>query len=52
MVNVRFMGLVTKNSRISVEIKGADDVLGGGLIKGQVYLVAGGPGSGKTIFGK
>ncbi len=46
------MGAISKNDRISVGIKGADEILRGGLLKGQVYLVAGGPGSGKTIFGE
>jgi len=45
------MRTILKNDRVSVGIKGADEILGGGLLKGQVYLVCGGPGTGKTIFG-
>lgn len=32
-------------------VRRLDDILGGGLLVGAVYLVAGVPGSGKTIFG-
>jgi circadian clock protein KaiC len=37
--------------RVSTGIKGLDEVLGGGLLAGQAYLVRGGPGMGKTTFG-
>lgn len=37
--------------RLSTAIPGLDDVLGGGLFRGDVYLVAGEPGTGKTTLG-
>jgi circadian clock protein KaiC len=37
--------------RLSSGVRGLDEVLGGGLIPGQTYLVKGGPGAGKTILG-
>lgn len=37
--------------RVSTGISGLDEVLQGGLIAGQNYLVRGGPGSGKTTLG-
>ncbi len=37
--------------KIRTGIPGFDDVLNGGIERGWVYLVKGGPGSGKTIFG-
>ena len=41
----------TKQARlVSTGISGLDDVLGGGLIPDQVYLVEGSPGSGKTTL--
>ena len=36
--------------RISTGITGLDDILGGGLPSGQMYLVEGNPGSGKTTL--
>ncbi len=36
--------------RLNTGIDGLDEVLHGGLIKGQGYLVRGGPGTGKTTF--
>ncbi len=36
--------------KINTGIQGLDDMLGGGLIEGRPYLVAGGPGVGKTIL--
>lgn len=36
--------------RISAGIKGLDEMLKGGLPKGRVILLCGGPGTGKTIF--
>ncbi|MGE5603712.1 MAG: ATPase domain-containing protein [Nitrososphaerales archaeon] len=41
----------TKAARLSTGIPGLDEILLGGLIPGQAYLVRGGPGSGKTILG-
>ncbi|WP_245239853.1 RAD55 family ATPase [Methylobacterium variabile] len=37
--------------RVPTGIAGLDDILGGGLFRGGVYIVQGTPGSGKTIFG-
>lgn len=37
--------------KIPTGIPGLDEMLEGGLIKGRPYLVCGGPGAGKTIFG-
>ncbi len=37
--------------KIPTGIPGLDEILNGGLEKGWSYLVKGGPGSGKTIFG-
>lgn len=36
--------------KIKTGIAGLDDMLGGGLIEGRPYLIAGGPGAGKTIL--
>ena len=36
---------------ISSGIAGLDDILGGGLIAGRLYLVEGTPGAGKTTLG-
>lgn len=38
-------------SRLSTGIAGLDEVLRGGLIPGQAYLLRGGPGTGKTTLG-
>lgn len=40
-----------QRDRISTGVAGLDDVLDGGLIRGQNTLVRGPPGAGKTIFG-
>lgn len=37
--------------RISTGVKGLDELIGGGLIPGRVYVVTGPPGSGKTTLG-
>ncbi|WP_244539281.1 ATPase domain-containing protein [Methylobacterium sp. 174MFSha1.1] len=37
--------------RVPTGIAGLDDILGGGLFRGGVYIVQGTPGAGKTIFG-
>jgi circadian clock protein KaiC len=37
--------------RLSTGVPGLDTVLGGGLLKGGVYMVIGPPGGGKTILG-
>lgn len=37
--------------RVSTGIQGLDEVLYGGLIPGQAYLLRGGPGTGKTTLG-
>ncbi len=39
------------NKKVPTGIPGLDDVLRGGLENGWSYLLKGGPGSGKTIFG-
>ncbi|MDQ1280440.1 MAG: hypothetical protein QG670_1703 [Thermoproteota archaeon] len=36
--------------KISTGVEGLDEMLGGGFPRGRVYLVSGGPGTGKTIF--
>lgn len=41
----------SSESRVSTGIDGVDRMLGGGLISGRPYLVTGGSGSGKTLFG-
>ena len=38
------------SERIRTGINGFDDLIGGGLIKGDVHILAGGPGTGKTIL--
>ncbi len=40
-----------ENDKISAGIEGLDEILCGGLIRGQTYLLRGGPGSGKTLVG-
>ncbi|MFQ6089745.1 MAG: RAD55 family ATPase [Candidatus Methanofastidiosia archaeon] len=37
--------------KIRTGVAGLDEMLGGGLIRNRVYLLCGGPGVGKTIFG-
>lgn len=37
-------------NRIKSGVSGLDDVLGGGLFRGQTYGITGGPGSGKSIL--
>ena len=39
------------NNRLSTGIRGLDQLLDGGLLPAQTYLVRGGPGSGKTTLG-
>lgn len=38
-------------SRFLTRVPGLDEILGGGLIKGDAYLLAGEPGTGKTTLG-
>ena len=40
----------TKAERIRTGVRGLDERIGGGLIKGDVHIFAGGPGTGKTIL--
>lgn len=40
-----------KNTIIKTKVHGLDEILGGGLIRGSIYLIDGPPGSGKTILG-
>lgn len=42
---------MTDSRRISTGIEGLDEILGGGFFSSGSYLVAGPPGSGKTIWG-
>jgi circadian clock protein KaiC len=37
--------------RLSTGIAGLDDIMGGGLMPGRLYLVEGTPGAGKTTLG-
>ncbi|MBI3116864.1 MAG: AAA family ATPase, partial [Thaumarchaeota archaeon] len=37
-------------SRIETGIQGLDSIIEGGLIRGDVHLLAGGPGTGKSIL--
>jgi circadian clock protein KaiC len=37
--------------RVSTGVSGLDRILGGGLLRGGIYIVAGVPGAGKTILG-
>ena len=37
--------------RLSTGIQGLDEILNGGLLRGQAYLIRGGPGCGKTTLG-
>ncbi|HLU50008.1 MAG TPA: ATPase domain-containing protein [Planctomycetota bacterium] len=39
-----------RRRRVTTGISGVDEVLGGGLLPGGVYLLSGGPGTGKTVF--
>ena len=39
------------HDRVCTGIRGLDEVLHGGLVPGQTYLVRGGPGTGKTTLG-
>src|SRR4051812_42258298 len=43
--------MTDSRQRLSTGIVGLDEVLGGGLIRGGIYLVMGKPGAGKTICG-
>ncbi len=37
--------------RVPTHIPGLDEVLGGGLVAGDAYLIVGAPGTGKTTLG-
>ncbi len=39
------------DNRVSSGVHGLDEILKGGYIQGYPYLIKGGPGSGKTLFG-
>ncbi len=45
-----FANVITIVRKIPFGVKGLDDMLKGGLIENRVYLIKGGPGSGKTIL--
>ena len=40
-----------QSARVSTGIQGLDEILGGGLPQGQLYLVEGESGAGKTTLG-
>ena len=40
-----------RRTRLPTEVPGLDSVLGGGALRGGIYVVRGAPGSGKTILG-
>lgn len=40
-----------EHSRLRTRVKGLDQLLDGGLLAGDAYLVSGGPGTGKTTLG-
>jgi circadian clock protein KaiC len=40
-----------RRERVATHVPGLDTVLGGGLLRGGIYVVRGAPGSGKTILG-
>ena len=42
---------MTRDGRASTGIPGLDDILGGGFPRGQMYLIEGNPGAGKTTLG-
>ncbi|MEM0075592.1 MAG: ATPase domain-containing protein [Conexivisphaerales archaeon] len=44
------MAVVESTERLKTGIEGLDELIEGGLIKGDIHLLAGGPGTGKTIF--
>ena len=44
------MAVSEKIERVSTGVSGVDRLIGGGLPAGSIFLVAGGPGTGKTIF--
>lgn len=39
------------DGRLSTGVKGIDEIMHGGLIRGHAYLLRGGPGAGKTVLG-
>lgn len=41
---------IAKSERIPTGINGLDDLIQGGLLRGDVHLIGGGPGTGKTIL--
>ncbi|OFV66279.1 MAG: circadian clock protein KaiC [Candidatus Syntrophoarchaeum butanivorans] len=43
-------GIGIKAVREPTGIKGFDEIIGGGLLRGRVYVISGPPGSGKTTF--
>ncbi|AIF70390.1 hypothetical protein PAP_10080 [Palaeococcus pacificus DY20341] len=47
-----YIGEILKTlDRVSTGVPGLDELIGGGLIPGRVYLISGPPGSGKTTIG-
>jgi len=49
-VSVENLSMATVSKRVPTGIEGLDDLIQGGFPKGAVILLAGGTGSGKTIF--
>lgn len=43
--------MTAQNSRLATGITGLNEILSGGLLPSQSFLVSGGPGAGKTILG-
>ena len=41
----------SRRARVATHVQGLDTVLGGGFLRGGIYVVRGAPGSGKTILG-
>jgi circadian clock protein KaiC len=46
-----YLEVVIVTEKASTGIKGLDTILKGGFIRGRAYLIKGGPGTGKTLFG-
>ena len=44
------MGALANLSRVSTGVSGLDEVIGGGCPLGSLIILAGNPGTGKTIF--
>jgi KaiC/GvpD/RAD55 family RecA-like ATPase len=49
-MKVAILVVVMPKERVSSEVVGLDELLGGGYVKGRSTLLAGGPGTGKSIL--